>query len=423
MTIRAGQFVTFGNNILIDRIQTGGVNNVNIPEEKIHELGNFQTVGTVYDIPDLTFEIESLDVSTDIEAMLNGLDPTTITDGELISFDNARPLNVVSPFRAGNFLYNIVRGIAVPWLNLEQVTYRYGVRANATETFTLRGDAIYYIPGTPWVDQVAGGSTAYTFINGPALPMQEHGETIHALGVDWIDLTTGLYQRLFFGEDYTDDATGITIVNAAKAPPATAQLRIMYGSLVADTVPQSANTPASVKPAAVRAQNLDVYIAPNSATPAYARFTGVQSVEVNRRVNLEQTQEFGNTHNISSDWDTADVNGQLMVRSNDPTDLWNKVAELASQDPTQVTSPIPTIPVYMEIHVNHPVTGARLKTLRVPDAIFTIPPASGRQQQKLETTWRWESQTGILEVFKGTATGLTSRLLGQGAIGSGSIGQ
>ena len=406
MAIKAGQILFLGNEFVVDRIQTGGPT-INIPQEKIHEVGNFETVGIVYDIPDLSFEIESLDVSTDIEAIISRLDPSTITDGQQLTFDMSRPLNVTSPFRAGNFLYNVVRGLVVPWLNLEQVQYRFGVRANATETFTLRGDSIYYVPGTPWVDFAVGGATTYNFAHGPAIPMNQLGKTIYALGVDWVDQTTGLYQRLFWGEDFTDSATGITIINAAKAPPATAQIAICYGSLTAQTVPQSLNTPATVKPAAVRSKDLDLYVSanPEGGTPSMVRFSGVQSVEVNRRVNLENDEEFGNPHFISSDYDTADVNGTVEIRSTDPVDLFNKVAQLAQADPATVVGPIPTVPVELELHINDPVTGARIKTLYCPDAIFTIPGAQGRQQQKLNSTWNWESQTGILHVYKGQRPG------------------
>jgi hypothetical protein len=55
----------------------------------------------------------------------------------------------------------------------------------------------------------------------------------------------------------------------------------------------------------------------------------------------------------------------------------------------------------IEIRVSDPDTGARLKTLYVPDARFKPPAIEGRVQQKLEPTFEWTSDGGSLQIFKG----------------------
>ena len=49
MAIKAGQILHDAEGYVIDRIQSAGVGSLNIPEEKIKELGNFNTVATVRD--------------------------------------------------------------------------------------------------------------------------------------------------------------------------------------------------------------------------------------------------------------------------------------------------------------------------------------------------------------------------------------
>ena len=66
---------------LVDRAQTAGPGTINIPTEKFYELGDYQSAATVRDIPDLSFSLESLDVSAELECMLPGLDFTTTADG------------------------------------------------------------------------------------------------------------------------------------------------------------------------------------------------------------------------------------------------------------------------------------------------------------------------------------------------------
>ena len=67
MAVKGAQILHDAEGFVIDRLQSAGVGNVNIPEEKIYELGNFKTVATVRDIPDLSFDMESFDVSTEVE--------------------------------------------------------------------------------------------------------------------------------------------------------------------------------------------------------------------------------------------------------------------------------------------------------------------------------------------------------------------
>jgi len=75
MSIRGSQILHDVNGYVVDRIQTAGPGALNIPEEKVYELGNFETLATVRDIPDLTFSLQSFDVSCEFEALLSGRPP------------------------------------------------------------------------------------------------------------------------------------------------------------------------------------------------------------------------------------------------------------------------------------------------------------------------------------------------------------
>ncbi len=46
----------------IDRIQSNEPGHLNIPTEKIYDLGNSQSISTIHDIPEITFKLESFDV-------------------------------------------------------------------------------------------------------------------------------------------------------------------------------------------------------------------------------------------------------------------------------------------------------------------------------------------------------------------------
>lgn len=399
MAIKAGQILHDANGYVIDRIQTAGAGNINIPEEKIYELGNFQTVATVRDIPDLSFDMESFDMSCEVEAILTGQDPTAVVDGDEFDFGLSMPLDIISPFKSGTNQYDIIRGIGLPYLTLERATYRFGLRQNATQQFTLRGDSIYYIPGTPYYQEYTNvGATTYSFANA-AIEYVEQGASHYALCVTAVDRPTNTYRRLFLGDDYTNTSGGFTTLAANSDYD---ELCVVYGSAVAATYLQSVHQNASVKPAAIRGKDIDVYVGTADATPVFTRWTSVQSVEVNRNVNLENDEEFGNTHYVASDYDTAEVTGSITIKPRDPEELWEKIAQVADVATNKIVGPFTSTFLPVEIRISDPDSGDVLKTLYIPDCRFTIPGVQGRVQTKLETTFNFTSDGGTLLVYRGS---------------------
>lgn len=435
MAIKAGAILTDVNGFVVDRIQSGGPGNLNIPEEKIYELGNWNTVATIRDIPDLSFDLESFDVFSEFESLLIGrsgaADPGAAAanpaqlSGEVgsneIDFQDHVPIDVISPFKSRRNAYNIVKGVAVPYLTLENATYRFGIGQNAAQSFTLRGDSIYYTPGQPFYTEVqysgSAGVVSGAFEGRTATLYEEDGDNIYALCVVVVT-DQGDYKRLFIGDDFTNTSTSLTITSAGADKIAGLQyttltnskIRIVYSSTPEpNSYDQTGNNPsgnavhqnASVKPAAVRPKDIDVYIGTTGATPVFTRFTSVQSAEVTWSVTLDPDQEFGNKHYVGQDYDIPDVTGSIGVRPYNPADMWDKLAAITGVSSTDVVGPDSAIPVPMEIRINHPDTGNRVKTIYVPDARFQIPGFSGQVQQKLETTLPFTSDGGLMYVYNG----------------------
>lgn len=399
MAIKAGQILHDANGFVIDRIQSAGVGNVNIPEEKIYELGNYQTVATVRDIPDLSFDMESFDVSTEVEAVLTGVDPTSVVDGQEFDFADVKPVDIISPFKLGGGDFTIVKGVAVPYLNLENVTYRFGVGQNATQSFTMRGDSVYYVPGTPKYEEFTNtGANTYNFAQ-TALKYVESGDDIYALSVCLKEAGTNLYKRLFFGQDYTNDANGFTLLEDLSTTYDT--IHVVYGTADSNSYPQNVHQDTSVKPAAVRGKDIDIYLSDGAATPTLERWTGVQSVEITRSVNLDNDSEMGNSKYVASDYDTADVTGSIVVRSVDAADLWDKIQQIADVPSNEIVGPFTSVTVPLEVRVSDPDAGDVVKTFYVPDARFTVPGIQGQVQQKLEVTFNFTSDGGTLLVYNG----------------------
>lgn len=417
---------------MIDRIQTGGPGQLNIPEEKIYELGNQHAVGVVRDIPDLSFDLESLDVSTEFESVLlakTPVAPASIgTTGNEYDFNKSIPIDVVSPFKSTNTTFDIVRGLVVPCLSLETVTYRFGVRQSSVQSFTLRGDSIYYIPGVPHWEEAAiqaGAGQEYNFTypgaSGSPAPVTftEQGNQFTALSVTLVNKSNGAYKRLFFGEGYTQGGSPATAESFFITEDYSSEfthVRWTYGSDGGSgveydeesTSPHGSTTSyavhqgASVKPAAVRGKDIKVYVGDgNTTNTGYELFRGVQTVEVTRSVNLENDEELGNHHYVAQDYVTPDVTGSFAVKPIDAITLWDQIAMITGVDPTEAIGPQTSATVPVKIEILHPDDGDVLKSIWVPDARFQVPGLQGRANQKVETTFNFTSDGGKMFVYDG----------------------
>lgn len=411
MAIKAGQVLHDAYGFVIDRIQTGGASGLNIPEEQIYEVGNFRTVAIVRDIPDLTFGMESFDVSTEVESLLTFTDPTTVNTGDSFMLDNAIPMDVISPLKDAWNVFTTSHGIAIPYLTLESAAYRFDIRNNATQNFTLRGDSYFFTDGTPYYEEFDGDGATATFTLGhpPALPYSYHGITSHVLSLSVV-YANRTYRRLFAGpdSDYVDDTTTFTL-NDPTIAPAGSTIRAVYGSSTIASYTQTDNTPlgnpvhegVSVKPAAVKGKSIDVYIGTADATPTWSRLTSVQSAEINWSVTLDRDEEFGNAQVVNQDHDVPTVNGNVVLRPRDVAELYTRVHEVTNTTTGNVASPLTSLYLPLEVRVSDPDTGTRLKTFYIPDARFRLPNIEARVQTKQNVTFNWSSDGGALYIYDG----------------------
>jgi len=208
MAIKGGQILHVSGGFVIDRIQTGGVTGINVNEDKIEELGNVESIGTVRDIPDLTFEVESFDVTTELESILVG-GINDEADGTVFDLAANVPINVISPFKASG-AYTVDGGVVVPYLSLESMSYSFAIGDPSTMTATLRGDSVFYVPGSVFEESFdgTGAQTVFTFTDGPAYSSVVGTDTYFALSVT----VDGVRQKI--GTDFTNDEDEVTFIVA-----------------------------------------------------------------------------------------------------------------------------------------------------------------------------------------------------------------
>lgn len=405
MAIKGGQIIHAGNGVtVVDRVQTGGPGQVNVPTEKIYELGNYKSVATVRDTPDLTFSLESFDVSTEVEEMLTGgEDPATGID-----LAKAVPVDIASQFKAGQTAtdpFAVVSSVAIPFLYLEQMSYRFGLRDNATQSASLRGDTIFYNPGPCFVETAAGtGAAGQTMVTThPAYASSESD------GRRVLSVTAGT-KRLNLGADYTEAAGTVTngaaivTLTFTEAVPVTDDIRIIYSSPDSVQYLQTVHPDPTVKPAAIKGRDIEIYAGgydpldvPGSQVN---KLTSVQSVNVDWRVTIDKDEEFGNYYAVGLDFDVPTVNGSIDIKPRDSADFMAILRKVTGvTDDKAVIGTSSSVPLELDVVIKNPEDGTTLKRIHVPDARFTPPGYSGRVQQKITISLPFESDEGSLLVF------------------------
>jgi hypothetical protein len=386
MAIKGGQILHVTGGFVIDRIQTGGVTGINVNEDRLEELGNTIAIGTIRDIPDLTFEIESFDVTTELESILTG-GINDEADATLFDLALNVPINVISPFKASG-AQTVDGGVVIPYLSLESMSYAFSLGDPATQTATMRGDSVFYVPGSVYEETFDGDTTTgpFNFTDGPAFKSTIGGTEYFALSVT----VDGIRQKNII--DYTDTATGVTFEAGSEPATGTDNIVLTYGSAVASTYAQGVHNVAD--PIGIRGR--DTYISVDAGN----NWLGVQSGNIDWSVSLERDEEFGNSFIVAQDFDIPDVSGSVSMKAADVNALFAQiqlVTGLTGTDIANATEDPPELDVEI---ITVDSAGATTKTWIVPDAKFTVPSLQGSVGSKLETDFSFVSATGILEVYK-----------------------
>lgn len=392
MAIKGGQILHVSGGFVIDRIQTGGVSGINVNEDRLEELGNVEAVGTIRDIPDLTFELESYDTTTELESLLTGGDNAEAAGTEFNLADFV-PINVLSPFKTSG-LFTVASAIAIPALSLESMSYSFSLTDSATMSATLRGDSVFYIPGSAFeqLEDGDGSTTVFNFTNSPAFKSAISGSDYYGLSVE----VDGDRQRL--GTDYTNTATAVTFIVAP--PVGTSNIKIVYGSATSTEYLQTVHD--TTKPAGVRGRDIYVRLGDGAATPTYTDWLGVQSANVDWRVTLERDEEFGNPQVVAQDFDVPETSGSITMKPTNVSALFGQIQAVAGISGTDIANATEDPPeLQVEIKIADPADGSTLKTLMVTDSKFTLPSLQGSVGSKLESDFAFTSSSGALSVYKG----------------------
>jgi hypothetical protein len=411
MSVHAGSILTVGGNNVIDRIQSAGLGDATVPVETIREVGNMLVVDKVPGEPDFTFTMESLDVSTDIMALLcgkvgaqtepGGAPGSADPAGTEYKWQDAGYVNITSPWKdaINDAAGNIVAGHLIPAYFPTRVRYAFGVTDFATQTCELGGGAFYYAKAAPVEEYADGDGTTTDFVTADATVQHRLGGGGGTTFRNVFGVIVGGIPQIE-GVDYTVTvATGIATITFAVAPPLDTLVRYSYFTSVAKTYPQPVHASTITKPGAVRGRNIVVMLGTGGARQ---RLASAQSFELEATVDTEVERELGSEDPVGRTVNGRDCTGSVTVRSKDADAFINLLAKVTGVLPGEVFGYLNQNAIPLEVQIQNPKNpGQILKTIAVSDAIFQMPGTPARVNAPTDFALRWDSKEGTFSEFKG----------------------
>lgn len=409
MSIPAGDILHVGGKNVIDRLQSAGLGDVNLPIETIREVGNREVVDKVTGEPDFTFQLESYDASTEVMAWLTGKIGTGTgsaqgagdADPEGTGYNwldaAGKALNIISPWKNGDSgsAGVIQAGVLIPGYYPIKLNQRFGVTDNSTFTVELGGGSFFYSKNAPVQDYWVGNG-GKTFVTAhPTVKYRiggVEGETfrnVWGVLVDG-DLQTEEIDYVVTGGDGSPASIEFTV-----APATGAVICAVSFTTDDQEYPQTVHPATIVKPGAVRGKNIRILLNGKRAG-------GGQSFELEASVEGEVEREMGNEEIIGRVVNGTDCNGTFTVRSKDIEHFFNLLHEITGVEEDEVYGWFNDNTVELDIEIENPKNPSKLlKTISVGDAKFQPPGAPAKVNSPTDFAISWQSVEGTFEEFKG----------------------
>lgn len=411
MSIRAGSILHLGGNNVIDRIQSAGLGNVNLPIETVREVGNREIVDKIPQEPDFTFSMNSLDVSTDIMAFLTGAAPggegsaaapgASDPEGTQYNWLDCQFVNVPSPWKNPNSgsAGIIEAGHLIPGYYPTKISYSFGVTDNAQMTVELSGGSFYYFEGTPREADFTGNG-ATTAFETPELAVHtriggaegETFKTVFGVLVDGELMTEGVDFTVAGGAAKPGTKATVTFL---VAPANGSDIRIAYFTSVAHAYPQTVHASTIVKPGAVRGRNVVILI--NGV-----RLGGVQSATLEATVEGEVERELGTEDITGRVNNGTDCNGTFVFRAKNKDAFFDALQKVSNVSREEVYGWFNDHEVKLEIQIENPKNPSKIiKTLLVEDAKVQPPGTPAQVNQATDFSFSFSSVNGTFAEVKG----------------------
>lgn len=409
MSIRAGDILHVAGQNVLDRIQQGGLGNVNVPIDVIREVGNVEVVDKIPQEPDFTFTLQSFNVGTELMAFLTGksgaqasgsFPGSTDPSGTEYNWLNCVFVNIASPWKnpATGSAGVVEAGYLIPGYYPTKYSLNFGVTEDAGQKCELSGGSYYFAEAAPREEKFEGNGATKEFETTDVTVKYRKGgvegtEFRNVFGI----LVNGQLQTE--GVDFTvsGGAGSKAKITFTEAPANAADIRCAYFTTAAKSFPQSVHASSQVLPGAVRGRNIVIKV--NGE-----RVGGGQSFTLDASVEGEVERELGTEDIISYVVKGTDCSGTFTIRPKSRAEFFNVMNKITGVSKAEVFGWFNNNTVKLDVLIQNPKKPSEiLKTVRVTDAKFQPPGEQAQVNSATDFQLAYQSVSGTFAEFKGEA--------------------
>lgn len=368
------------------------------PATDERELGNETIVGTTFDTPAVTLDLEANLVNANLLALVsNRASGSTWTDDSLQDMLGNQDIDVEMRQR-NDARTSFVQTVYVKQAAIASYRLAASTNASATETFNTTTNNKTAFERFVQVDHIQTSGSAQTAYTLTATPIALTKGV--ASGNNLISLAysaeSGSSTYLLEGPDFSVTGTALTISSSAAAG-------IASGSYVMASYQRSGSTPGTalniyddkdlISPAAIRGYwHIPVTITANNVDKLTR---GVQSIEAT--MNFAPTQEVGmGSQAIAAGRTTpAEVTGTITIFSQDWAE--EKLMQTGALSPSNTDFPIDgwREDIEFKIELKDPATGTVLRTDVLSGCTITNDGKDVRVGTQVGKTYQWRGSAGF----------------------------
>jgi len=409
MSIRAGDILHVAGQNVLDRIQQGGLGNVNVPIDTIREVGNVEVVDKIAQEPDFTFSIQSFNVGTELMAFLTGKSGAQASgsfpgssdpNGTEYNWLDCGFVNIASPWKnpATGSAGVVEAGYLIPGYYPTKYSLNFGVTEDAGQKAELSGGSYYFGEFAPREEKFEGTGAAKAF---ETTDVTVHYRKGGSEGTTFRDvfgvIVAGQLQTE--GVDYTVSGGNGSkaVVTFVEAPANKADIRCAYFTSAAKSFPQSVHASTQTLPGAVRGRNIVIKINDE-------RIGGGQTFTLDASVEGEVERELGTEDIISYVVKGTDCSGTFTIRPKSRAEFFNVMNKITGVSKSEIFGWFNDHTVKLDVQIQNPKKPSEiLKTVRVKDAKFQPPGEQAQVNSATDFALAYQSVNGTFSEFKGEA--------------------
>lgn len=390
--------ISLAGRTRLGRVQNSDIG-ANLPNTPVQELGSNKLVGRIFDIPEVTVSISSIDVGARTAFLLAGKNWATAPSGTFVELQDIDYVCLAQTFKSDS-TDDIARTLFVPGAKLDSLSMNYSVGGDATEDYSFQANS------TRWLKYDVAIASGVVSASGTL-----------AFGGAARVLKNGRYALAVFGPDgylpeeaILSSTAGGVVLDTTKIAAGQPVLAAFHTDLAGQWdytheyphVPFG-YTPLPDQPVGVRGWGVELFLVKSGQ--ANTRVYRAQSVTIQGQLQTTKIQELGNEQIVGYSDGIPEVTGTIEIMQHD-----FKLHEILSGDdagaednfdPNELGTGNYGLMVKVWRRGADRIATGPEKTVWIPAIDVTQESTRAQVGQDVSQTFNWSSRSGEVFIFKG----------------------